>query len=285
MNSHFFTLGFRRVIPFLELNQAVEFKGESAQRSNLREHRRVPQNSFGLFNYGIGITTFLVCFVLNNAFAACNLPEVVDYSQARGGCRNDNCGLFEIGALGFNQAPEIFNFMAYLKKRYNLQDAVETGTFQGNTTKALSILFDKVYTIEIIKDNYDISKESLAAVTNVELILGSSGKELGVLLPKLVDRRILFYLDAHWFEDWPILEELAMIAKTHKDNCVIVIDDVKVPGYPSVPYDQYKGQPLSYEYIAAAVKNIFTSHSVHYVIPGDYKKRAKMVLVPEVPVD
>jgi len=240
-------------------------------------------NSHSLIVIFRRVTVLLVCFMLNNAFAICKLPEVVDYSQAKGGCRNNNCELFEIGALGFNQAPEMFNFMAYLKQKYNLQDAVETGTYHGNTTKALSMLFDKVYTIEIVKDNYEISKKSLASVTNAELFLGSSDKELGILLPKLTGRRILFYLDAHWYEDWPILEELAMIAKTHKDNCVIVIDDVKVPGYSSVPYDQYKGQPLSYEYIEAAVKNVFTNHSVHYVVPSDYKKRAKMVLVPEVP--
>jgi RPE3 domain-containing protein len=42
-------------IPFSELNQTDEFKGESAQRSNLREHRRDLQNSSGSFNYGIGI--------------------------------------------------------------------------------------------------------------------------------------------------------------------------------------------------------------------------------------
>lgn len=232
-----------------------------------------------IVNFSIA-AAFSTCFILNSAFAINKLPEVVDYSEAKGGCRNNNDELFEIGALGFNQAPEIFNFMTYLKKKYNLQDAVETGTYQGNTTKALSILFDKVYTIEIVKDNYDVSKKSLAEVTNVELLLGGSGKELGILLPKLVDRKILFYLDAHWYEDWPILEELAMIAKTHKDNCVIVIDDVKVPGYLSVPFDKYKGQPLSYEYIEDAVKNVFTHHTVHYVIPSDYRKRAKMILVP-----
>jgi hypothetical protein len=47
-----------KVIPFSELNQADEFKGEAAQRSNLREHRRDLQNSSGSLNYGIGIIKF-----------------------------------------------------------------------------------------------------------------------------------------------------------------------------------------------------------------------------------
>jgi predicted O-methyltransferase YrrM len=223
---------------------------------------------------------FMIYFITTDVFANHKLPEIIDYSQLKGGCINNSKEMFEIGALGFNQAPEILNVIVYLKKRYKLQDAVETGTYQGNTSKALSMLFDKVYTIEVTENSYQNSQKSLASSDNIELIFGSSEQKLDELLPNLTNRRILFYLDAHWDQNWPILKELSAISKTHKDNCVIIIDDVQVPGYSSIAYDSHQGEALSYDYIKEVIGQVFTNHSVHYALPSDYNKRAKMILIP-----
>jgi RPE3 domain-containing protein len=47
--------GHKEAIPSFELNQAYEFKGETAQRIQIREHRRDPQNSYGSFDSDEGI--------------------------------------------------------------------------------------------------------------------------------------------------------------------------------------------------------------------------------------
>jgi UDP-N-acetylglucosamine 1-carboxyvinyltransferase len=46
---------YENIVPLSVLNQADEFKGELAQRSNLREHKRILKNSSGSFKNGNGI--------------------------------------------------------------------------------------------------------------------------------------------------------------------------------------------------------------------------------------
>jgi len=116
--------------------------------------------------------------------------------------------------------------------------------------------------------------------TNIHLVLGSSNKELISILPNLKDQTVLFYLDAHWKEYWPLLDELEAISHTHRDNCVIIIDDVLTPG-KTAPYDVYNGQALSYEYIKAKVEKIFSTHYVYYIVPRNRAMRTKMVITPK----
>ena len=104
--------------------------------------------------------------------------------------------------------------------------------------------------------------------------MGSSVVELEKLLPSLIGKRIFFYLDAHWEKYWPLRDELEEISRTHKDNCVIFIDDVLVPGYAEVNYDLYKGAALSFDYIKDKVEKVFTDYTVHYVINGEWSTRA-----------
>jgi hypothetical protein len=208
------------------------------------------------------------------------IPEIIDLGKGTASCSNTDAALYQMGALAFNQSPEVASIVTYLKSHYQLQDAVETGTYEGNTTMFLSLLFDKVYSFEILESMHERSKKSLAGQENIELILGSSGKNLVPLLAKLKGRRVLFYLDAHWHDYWPLLDELKAIAKTHKDQCVILIDDAYVPKFKGIPHDSYKGQRLSYDYIKATLPDIFSAHTVHYILPHHRDHRAKMLLLP-----
>lgn len=209
------------------------------------------------------------------------VPDIIDFRKIERGCGKTNEFVYEMGLLSFNGAPEVSTVMTYLKKAYNISDVVETGSFQGNTTALFGNMFDKVYSIEINQENYEASKASLAHMENVQIIKGSSEKALAELLPSLRGKRVLFYLDAHWEEFWPIREELEVIAKTHKDNCVIVVDDAMVPGYKDVAFDSYKDQPLSYDYIKKQLDEVFTNYSVHYIITSKDAPRAQMLILPK----
>lgn len=101
------------------------------------------------------------------------------------------------------------------------------------------------------------------------------------MLPEVKDRAVLFYLDAHREEHWPLLEEIQEIAKTHKDNCIIVIDDVKVPGKTKIPYDKYGVHECSYDYVKEELKQVFSDYSFHYIIPKSVASRAKLVVIPK----
>ena len=213
-------------------------------------------------------------------FASEDLPRMVDFSQLRP-CCDFKSTTWKTGQLAFNCAPEVGTFLTYLKKAYQIDTAVETGTFMGNTTVFLSNLFDDVYTIEIVEKTYNETASNLKDFSNVQCFLGSSDVVLVNLLPKLEGQRTLFYLDAHWEDHWPLRQELIEISKTHHDNCVIVIDDFKVPGRQDIPYDKYKQKECSVEYIKNELKLVFSECEIHYIIPANPTCRAKFVAWPK----
>ena len=219
----------------------------------------------------------LSCLSLS-LFAEQTIPATVDFSDlfptSDYEYKSDG---WSLGQLAFNSAPEVGTFVAYLKKTYGIKTAVETGTYKGNTSVLLSILFDQVHTIEISEETYNQTKERLAPYSHVHCHLGTSEKVLKKLLPSLKDQPLLFYLDAHWYDNWPLRDELIEISKTHKDNCILIIDDFKVPGRKDVLYDKYKEHECSYEYIQNQLKEVFTDCSIHYVIPKNPNCKGKLV--------
>lgn len=187
----------------------------------------------------------------------------------------------KINHSGFNSAPEIGEVIQSLAKEFEIENAVETGTFLGGTTNFLSACFDEVHTIEIVEENMHKAQEHLKNKDNIYYHLGSSETVLKEILPNLEGKRTLFYLDAHWNEYWPLLDELEEIAKTHKDNCVIVIDDFKVPKRRDIPFDQYGEHQCSYKYIQKKLDLVFSYYDYYYLIPKDLGSRAKFVAFPK----
>lgn len=181
----------------------------------------------------------------------------------------------------FNNAPEIGQFIQTLKNEYQIGVAIETGTYNGMTTLFLSSCFDEVHTIEIADVQYKIATETLKNCENVHCYLGSSEKVLHQILPSLKDQRVLFYLDAHWDQHWPLLDELEAIGKTHRDQCIIVIDDFKVPGRRDIPYDRYGSNECSFDYIKQKLQQVYTDYDYYYVIPKNVRSRAKFVAIPK----
>lgn len=187
----------------------------------------------------------------------------------------------KINHSGFNSAPEIGEVIQSLANEFEIEQAVETGTFLGATTDFLSSCFNTVHTIEIMNENLDQAKSNLQKKENVCFHLGSSETILQNILPQLAGKRTLFYLDAHWNNYWPLLDELTEIAKTHRDNCVIVIDDFKVPKRRDIPFDQYGKHQCSYKYIKEKLEDIFSYYDYYYLIPKDVNSRAKFVAFPK----
>lgn len=184
--------------------------------------------------------------------------------------------------LAFNGAVELGPYFAYLRDTYHIKSAVETGTWKGATTAFLSVIFDEVHTIEIYADFYKNSAIALRPYSNIEVMFGNSPDVLRRILPDLKNKRLLFYLDAHWFSDWPLLKELEIIAKTHRDNCIIIIDDFKVPGRTDLAYDAYHNNECSYEYIKTQLTEVYSDYEFYYIIPKWLPARAKFVAIPKI---
>ena len=61
---------------------------------------------------------------------------------------------------------------------------------------------------------------------------------------------VFFYLDAHWEDDLPLLEEIEVIF-SHRDRATIMIDDFCVPG-TDYGFDDYgAGKTLNLAYLRA----------------------------------
>ena len=131
-----------------------------------------------------------------------------------------------------------FEFLKSLVPSYtNFPVFIETGTLYGQTIKSLSPYFEKLYTIEVYEPNYELSKNNLKDIKNVEQFLGNSIK----ILPEIcrdINQPTIFFLDGHWSSGHtgfdgvhvPLYDELREIVQTMKHDCLIIIDDARLFG-------------------------------------------------------
>ena len=154
--------------------------------------------------------------------------------------------------------------LPYIGKDYTT--AVETGTYLGSTTKYLATQFNRVHTIELDEGLFNEVEKSFKNNKNIKCHLGDSST---VLREKIIDelnnseddKKVFFFLDAHWSGDdnvdwenskWkgaysyargkntahrgntsspnaveqvPLEEEIMHIYNNFKNECLICVDD------------------------------------------------------------
>jgi len=147
--------------------------------------------------------------------------------------------------------PPLIQIVKKLQTDFKLRNFVETGTFEGETSMAMTFLFDRVYTCDVRDWPRALDFYCSASLTYETL---TSPDFLRKHLPAIREHS-LFFLDAHWGEYWPLLDELAIIF-AHCQNPVIIIDDFDAGN--GLDCDQYRGRKLGFDYLASS-------------IPADYK--------------
>ena len=134
---------------------------------------------------------------------------------------------------------------------FGLHNFVETGTFEGESSVAMTFLFKHVYTCDVRDwprslDFYCSANLTYETLNSPDFLR----KHMAV-----IREQSLFFLDAHWGEYWPLLDELAIIfSNCHKP--VIIIDDFDAGN--GLSCDEYQGRKLGFDYLASS-------------IPADYK--------------
>jgi hypothetical protein len=109
--------------------------------------------------------------------------------------------------------------------------AIETGTYQGATTRLLAGLFDTVHTIELSEHLARTARAALADLPNVHGHLGDSAAVFPALVAE-IHEPLFAYLDAHWFraahvaghDHFPLWAELAALRDRPYADTVIVDD-------------------------------------------------------------
>lgn len=139
-----------------------------------------------------------------------------------------------------------------LTRKIDFSAIMETGTYTGTTTEFMCESSGlPVYTVENDSRHYGYAKARFLINQKVSVYFGDSRTFLNKMTqhPKVSDGVIFFYLDAHWDEDLPLLEEIRIIFN-HWGKAVVMIDDFKVPGDAGYEFDDYgKGKTLCLEYL------------------------------------
>ena len=167
-----------------------------------------------------------------------------------------------------------------LKRRYNLNILVETGTYKGNTPLLAQPFFARIFTIEGDPNRYRKTQAGLTnPAKNITYLFGDSRTELAKVLERSGEPCLL-WLDAHWCgggaieahqigDECPLREELeAVLASSCADKHVIMIDDARLfTAPPPMPHDP--AQWITYEEIAAllAPRQLYIQEDVIYAEP------------------
>ena len=159
----------------------------------------------------------------------------------------------DIGFNGQRWRKQIFKDVT---SAISFDSLVETGTWLGNTTGYMSQTAGRpVFTCELSPRFHALAKMRLAGMDQIHPSLGDSRKLLRELTrDSRVGENVFFYLDAHWYDDLPLAEEMDIVAGRWK-QFVVMIDDFKVDDDPGYTYDDYgPGKALTLELLAPSIR-------------------------------
>lgn len=152
-----------------------------------------------------------------------------------------------------------------LRDKYNLNTAVETGSCLYSTSKWLGENFKTVHTIELSEEYSKHGIYKVAGMLNVNTHLGDSVAHLRRLCDVLTQNdRVLFFLDAHWGDNCPLLAEFdALTGMKLGLPPVIAIHDFYT-GDEKLGWDEYNGQRFDYAWIQPKIKALEQAYDCRY---------------------
>jgi hypothetical protein len=171
-----------------------------------------------------------------------------------------------MGAVHFSVDTDL---ISALKKVLPMTTFVETGSFEGDTIEQVLTHFESIHSVELSEDYYRKVQERFKTASNVHLHFGHSADVLRKLKPELVDRSVLYWLDAHWCvadktgggtSQCPLLEELGAIGKLGPQS-TILIDDARLFLCPP-PYPHEVDQWPSFEEVIEKLNALSSEHQI-----------------------
>lgn len=122
-------------------------------------------------------------------------------------------------------------------ENHNYKKFVETGTHYANTIQHLIDEFEEIHSIELSIPFYNRAKTIFEKNNKVKLYQGDSMYVLPEVLKK-INESCIFFLDGHYSsedtakgeKEVPLLEELESIMTEFNNECLIIIDDLRLFG-------------------------------------------------------
>jgi tetratricopeptide (TPR) repeat protein len=142
----------------------------------------------------------------------------------------------------------------------------ETGTYRGATTAFMADATPvPILSCEAHIDSFHFARRRLWRQANVSLFHLDSRSFLQTYVPlhHIGEQVSFFYLDAHWSEDLPLLDELAIVLE-QAPRSVVMIDDFEVADDAGYSFDDYgPGKRLCLDYLAPLDR-----HAMRRFLPG-----------------
>jgi len=138
-----------------------------------------------------------------------------------------------MGAVNFSID---LGLVAALKRVLPLDVLVETGTFRGDTVELVKDQFGEILTVELSPEYCEAARSRFADLRHVDIVHGDSAKVLTEWIPRLRERSVLYFLDAHWCvadntageaSQCPLLAEIKAIDRLNAES-LVVIDDARL---------------------------------------------------------
>ena len=164
--------------------------------------------------------------------------------------------------LSFNGDIYLQETFTKLFKLHQPDMIIETGTYMGDTTEFLSSFNIPVITTEINKHFYNLSCEKLKSKTNVSILLGDSENKLNENIDKIINKKILFFLDSHFLND-NVLERELILLKNLLIKPIIIIHDFYVPN-KDFAYDVWDGHRYDYDFYKEYFDKLFGEDKYTY---------------------
>lgn len=188
-------------------------------------------------------------------------------------------------AVGFNGQRHRKRMFSDLISAIPFDAIVETGTWLGNTTGYMAQTARRpIHSCEVNPRFHALAKMRLTDCEQVHLELSDSRAFLENLSRRdLAGKCVFFYLDAHGYDDLPLVGELGIIA-THWGRFVGMIDDFRVPDDAGYGYDNYgNGKALTLELL----RPVIDKHNLAVFFPAASSleetgaRRGSVVLTPK----
>ena len=178
------------------------------------------------------------------------------------------------------------DFLRELKANYiNYSNFIETGTHMGDTIFHMEPYFEKLYTIEIKKEFYENAKQRYTwkSGNKIDFILGDSASKLKDILSN-IDSASIVFLDGHWSagntgrgeKDCPLYEELENILLYHKNEAIIIVDDVRLFGKgPNKGNEVCDWEDISQAKVIDILKERIQEH---YYLPSELDDKDRLII-------
>ena len=162
--------------------------------------------------------------------------------------------------------------------RVPFASVVETGTYLGFTAGYLATQYGvPVHSCEIVPRYFHGARRRLAGIPGIHLRNLDSRSFLRELAadPVLTAQPTFFDLDAHWYKDLPLDDEVRIIHAAWKDY-VILVDDFRVPGDDGYAWDDYgPGKVLDLDYLEPSRRDC--GYSVFFPTAGSATETGQKV--------